>query len=127
MVIIYAALESSDAIVLGSPVYFDTVSAQTKLMIDRSNCLMPYVKQPDGSFAFERRLRKKKKGGFIAVAGTEQEFTTILATVNGFFIWTNTELLETILYAHEDAALGGGGTDKEQLARAFALGSRLVK
>jgi len=34
MKLIYDALESYDAIVLGSPVYFDTVSSQTKLMID---------------------------------------------------------------------------------------------
>jgi multimeric flavodoxin WrbA len=47
---IYDALETSDVIVLGSPVYFDTVSAQVKLMIDRSNCLMPYVRKADGTF-----------------------------------------------------------------------------
>jgi len=40
----YDALDSCDAIVLGSPVYFDTVNAQTKLMIDRCNCLMVYLK-----------------------------------------------------------------------------------
>jgi len=41
MQLIYNALESNDVIVLGSPVYFDTVSAQVKLVIDRCNCLMP--------------------------------------------------------------------------------------
>jgi multimeric flavodoxin WrbA len=51
---IYDALEYSDAIVLGSPVYFDTVSAQSKLIIDRSNCLMPCVKKADGTFGSER-------------------------------------------------------------------------
>jgi len=35
---IYDALEEWDAIALGSPVYFDTVSAQVKLVIDRCNC-----------------------------------------------------------------------------------------
>jgi multimeric flavodoxin WrbA len=82
---IYTVLETCDAIVLGSPVYFDTVSAQIKLMIDRCNCLMPYVKKSDGTFGFDRRLEKRKKGIFIAVAGTEQEFNTVQATVNGFF------------------------------------------
>jgi len=64
---IYDALETSDIIVLGSPVYFDTVSAQVKLIIDRSNCLMPYVKKADGTSGFERRMKKQKKGIFIAI------------------------------------------------------------
>ena len=55
-------LESCDGIVLGSPVYFDTVSAQTKLMIDCCNCLMPYVEWADGTLEFERRIRKRNKG-----------------------------------------------------------------
>ncbi len=58
---VYKLLETCDVIVLGSPIYFDSVSAQTKLMIDRVNCLMPYVKQADGSYGFSRRIRKKKK------------------------------------------------------------------
>jgi multimeric flavodoxin WrbA len=82
---IYQALDSYDVTILGSPVYFDTVSAQTKLMIDRCNCLMPYVERPDGTAGFERRIKKIKKGVFIAVAGTEQEFGTVQATVKGFF------------------------------------------
>ncbi len=46
---------------LGSPVYFDTVSAQTKLVIDRCTCLVPYVRRPDGTYEFERRLKKNEK------------------------------------------------------------------
>jgi multimeric flavodoxin WrbA len=123
---IYNLLESCDVIVLGSPVYFDTVSAQTKLMIDRVNCLMPYVKQPDGSFSFERRLKKQKKGVFIAVAGADQEFNTILATVKGFFNWANIEMVERILYSHEDDALGGVKNNKELMNQAFDIGARIT-
>jgi multimeric flavodoxin WrbA len=59
---IYAMLESCNGIVLGSPVYFDTVSAQTKVMMDRCNCLMPHVERADGTLGCERRIRKRKKG-----------------------------------------------------------------
>lgn len=126
MALIYDALESCDAIVLGSPVYFDTVSAQTKLVIDRCNCLMPYVEQADGTFRFERRMLKRKKGVFIAVAGTDQEFDTIQTTVKGFFVWANIELVETILYPHE----GGFGCvkeDKKRMKHAFEVGVRIAK
>jgi multimeric flavodoxin WrbA len=127
MKVIFDALESSDAVVLGSPVYFDTVSAQTKLMIDRSNCLMPYIKRPGATSGFERRMRKRKKGVFIAVAGTDQEFNTIQTTIKGFFSWANIELVETILYAHDDSELGGVNNNKEKMKQAFEAGVRIAK
>lgn len=122
---IYDVLEISDVIVLGSPVYFDTVSAQAKLMIDRSNCLMPYVKRADGTFGFDRRISKRKKGVFIAVAGAEQEFDTILTTVKGFFEWTNTQLTETFFYAHDDNDLGNISNNQEKMKQAYDIGIRI--
>ena len=122
---VFNVLDSCDAIVLGSPVYFDTVSAQVKLMIDRSNCLMPYTRLPDGSFGFVRRMKKKKKGVFVAVAGLEQEFETILTTVKGFFNWANIELIETILYPH-DKSYGEAKSDEGLMKKAFQTGAKLV-
>jgi multimeric flavodoxin WrbA len=124
---IYNLLETCDVIVLGSPVYFDTVSAQTKLMIDRCNCLMPYVKQPDGTFNFERRVKKRKKGVFIAVAGSDQEFNTVQTTVKGFFNWTNIELVETILYPNDSTELGNVKINREKMNQAFEIGVRIAK
>lgn len=123
---VYDVLESFDAVILGSPVYFDTVSAQVKLMIDRSNCLMPYSRLSDGRFGFVRRIRKKKKGIFIAVAGSEQEFEAILTTVRGFFNWANIELIETILYSHSDEAFGGVKYDRNLMEKCFQAGVKLV-
>ena len=124
---VYTALESCDVVVLGSPVYFDTVSAQTKLMIDRCNCLMPYVKRANGTCGIERRMKKRKKGIFIAVAGTDQEFNTIQVTVKGFFNWTNTELVETILYPSDSSELGSVKNYRERMNQAFDVGVRIAK
>ena len=124
---VYDALQSCDAIVLGSPVYFDTVSAQAKLMIDRCNCLMPYVERPDGTSGFERRLKKQKKGAFIAVAGTDQEFNTIQTTVKGFCNWANIKLFETIHYTPDDNEIGSVKSNKEMMDKAFHIGIRLAK
>jgi multimeric flavodoxin WrbA len=123
---VYDALETSDAIVLGSPVYFDTVSAQVKLMIDRCNCLMPYVKKADGTFGFERRIKKRKKGVFVAVAGTDQDFNAILATVRGFFNWANIKLVETFFYVHDDNEIGGVKKGHGKMNQAFNIGANLV-
>jgi multimeric flavodoxin WrbA len=127
MSVVYGVLESCDVVVLGSPVYFDSVSAQTKLVIDRCNCLMPYVRQADGSFDFVRRVKMRKKGVFVAVAGPDQEFETILKTVNGFFNWANVELSETVLYVNDSNELGGVGNNKDQMNRAFMVGRQIAK
>lgn len=124
---VYAALESSDVLVLGSPVYFDTVSAQTKLLIDRCNCLMPYVRQRDGTYSFERRMKKRKKGVFVAVAGTDQKFNTILTTVKGFFNWANINLARTILYRNDGDKLGGVKNNKQKMEEAYDLGVQIAK
>jgi multimeric flavodoxin WrbA len=123
---VYDILETSDAIVLGSPVYFDTVSAQVKLMIDRCNCLMPYVKKTDGTFGFEKRIKKRKKGVFVVVAGTGQDFNAILATVKGFFNWANIELVKTFFYAHDDNEIGAVKKDHEKMNQAFNIGANLL-
>jgi multimeric flavodoxin WrbA len=124
---VYDALENSDAIVLGSPVYFDTVSAQVKLMIDRSNCLMPYVKKADGSFGFERRMKRPRKGVLVVVSGKEEELDAILATMRGFFNWANIELVETFSYAHDENELGSIMKDKRKMRQAFDIGVRISK
>jgi multimeric flavodoxin WrbA len=124
---IYGALENSDAIVLGSPVYFDTVSAQTKLMIDRSNCLMPYIKKADGTLGFERRIKRTKKGVFVVVAGKGQELGSIMTTLKGFFVWTNTELVETISYLHDDNELGNVKNDTPKMRIALDIGVQISK
>jgi multimeric flavodoxin WrbA len=124
---VYDALQSCDAVVLGSPVYFDTVSAQIKLMIDRCNCLMPYVGRPDGTFGFERRVKRKKRGIFVSSAGVEQEFETIKKTVGGFFMWANVEWIDTILHPHDENELGGVRNDRKLMDMAFEVGIHLVK
>lgn len=123
---VYTALESCDGIVLGSPVYFDTVSAQIKLMIDRCNCLMPYVEQADGTWEFEMRIKKRKKGVFIAVAGVDQKPDVILTTAKGFFNWTNTELNKTIFFNHDDNELGSVKNDEKIMDQAFEAGVQIA-
>ena len=124
---IYAMLESCDGIVLGSPVYFDTVTAQTKIMIDRCNCLMPYVERADGTLGFERRIKKRKRGVFVAVVGIDQELDTILTTVKGVFNWANIELNKTVFCRHDDNELGSVKDDKKTMNQAFEAGVQIAE
>lgn len=124
---IYDALQTCDAVVLGSPIYFDTVSAQAKLMIDRCNCLMPYIKKPDGTYGFERRIKKRKIGILVVASGIDQEFDTIQATINGFFNWANIELEEIIAYPHADSEIGSVKSNKQIMNRAFQIGVQIAQ
>ncbi|MFX0092575.1 MAG: flavodoxin family protein, partial [Candidatus Hodarchaeota archaeon] len=71
---VYEKILIVDGIILGSPVYFWSVSAQAKLFMDRTYALRyPY-----------HRL-KNKIGGAIAVAG-RRGCMSALSTINNFFL-----------------------------------------
>ena len=123
---IFTELRSCDVFIVGSPIYFDTVSAQTKLMIDRCNCVMPYVTRSDGTRGFERRMRKAKTGVFVAVGGKDQKLDPIVATIKGFFNWSNIELVKRITYLHSDDELGGVIKNRKKMDEAFTVGSSIV-
>ncbi len=71
---LYPKLIEADGIVLGSPVYFWSIAAQAKLVIDRTYALRRPINRLEG-----------KVGGAIAVAG-RRGVTEALMTINSFFL-----------------------------------------
>ena len=71
---IYEQLLEADGIILGSPVYFWSVSAQAKLLMDRTYALR-----------YPTHRLKGKVGGAIAVAGRRGQLAS-LAVINNFFL-----------------------------------------
>lgn len=121
---IYTKLKSSDVLVLGSPIYFDTVSAQMKLFLDRCNCLTPLVKK-NNRYYFKSRLKKKRKGVIILVAGEKQRFDYALIPLLGFFKWANVKFADKLLYSHSFFEEGKVKEDKKIMQRAFESGKKL--
>ncbi len=119
-------LVESDLIVVGTPVYFDTVSAQTKLMIDRSNCLTPLLSKSDGTTMFLRRPPSGKRAVLVAAAGSRQQFRTLRVTIKGFLAWIGAELVGEVLYAHDSTEIGAVRADAKTLEAAFQAGARAV-
>ena len=74
MVGLYPKMIEADGIVLGSPVYFWSVTAQAKLVIDRTYALRRPTNRLEG-----------KVGGAIAVAGRRGEIEALVA-INNFFL-----------------------------------------
>ena len=123
---VHALLDAADILILGTPVYFDTVSAQMKLMIDRCNCMTPLVERPDGTCAFVERPACRKRAVLVAVAGSRQQFRTLRVTVKGFLKWVGAELVEEVLYGHDSTTPGSVRDDAKVLEAAFLAGVRAV-
>ena len=69
--IIIPTLLKADAIVIGSPVYFNNVSAQTKAFIDRTWCI---------------RGRLRNKIGGAIVVGRRYGIESAITAINAFFL-----------------------------------------
>jgi hypothetical protein len=50
-----------------------------------------------------------------------------MTTVKGFFNWTNTKLIETFFYSHDDNELGSIKNDKVRMKKAFDIGVGILK
>lgn len=90
---VYKEFEASDGLVLGTPVYYNSVSSQMKLMIDRSYCLAKVVPLGPGKRQYVTTVGKKKKGIVIAVGGSGTNPDCVLPI---FDIWSNEVNLEII-------------------------------
>lgn len=99
---IYDQLLSCHGIMLASPIFFYTVSAHTKILMDR--CQSLWVKhywidnKPFGRRAF------KRKGLFISVGATKGKklFNGVGLTVKYFFDALDAELWQSLLYRSLD-------------------------
>jgi len=126
MEIIYDFLETADALVIGTPAYYGSVSAQLKLILDRSNCLSEMIRLPDDGFYFKSRVAKKKKGVFVWVADSSRNPEHALGIIKLWCKDANVELVDTMIVTDSDR--GEGARKREDLLRkAFELGSLLVQ
>jgi len=99
---LYDKLLACDGVMLASPVFFYTVSAHTKILMDR--CQSLWVKRywlektPFGKKEF------KRKGLFISVGATKGKrlFEGVLLTIRYFFDALDMELWDSLLFRELD-------------------------
>ncbi len=118
-------LEASDGIILASPIFFYTVSAHTKILMDRCQSLWVrkyWIEKQDFKNAPQTR-----KGVFISVGATtgKKLFDGALLTVKYFFDVLNAGLWRTVLCRGVDRK---GEIDKRDdcLQEAFEAGRDLA-
>ncbi len=124
----YDQIVLCDALIFGSPIYFDNVSAQAKAFIDRCNCFRPYdFKSIDPGHSFLKLLPKKRPGAMVFVGGESGWFEGARRTVVGFFKWIEIASVGMVTWSHEDVTIGSATGDGQIVAQAKELGRTLAQ
>ena len=118
---VYRKIEEADAIILASPIFFGSLSAQTKMMIDRFQCVWRAK-----NILKKQVFEKRKTGAFISVQGSNRKdfFDNARAIVKNFFATINADYKEELFCSgigERDAIL----RHQELLKTAFNLGEKL--
>lgn len=122
MAIVYKALDTSDIVMVASPIYFGNVSAQTKIMVDRMQCVWAR------KYVLKKINKAKRIGAFISSGAlkTEKYFKCAKIVIDIFFKVQDIKYSEEVFASGIDAA-GDILKHKDILEKAYRLGDRLVR
>ena len=126
MDIIYKVFEDADGLVLGTPVYYNSVSAQMKLMIDRSYCLATAESIGPGKRKYVTKVKKRKKGIVVSAGGSGTNPDCVLPI---FDIWSsevNLDIIDNLCVSEGQLGILPMNS-KEVLERAFQHGKNLAR
>jgi multimeric flavodoxin WrbA len=123
---VYDKLLSCKGLMLASPIFFYTVSAHTKILMDR--CQSLWVKRYWVEKAAGGQRKPTRKGLFISVGATKGRrlFEGTLLTVRYFFDVLDAELWRSLLYRSLDFE-GDVVKHPEYLEEAYRAGRELVQ
>lgn len=122
---VYDQLLASHGLMLASPIFFYTVSAHTKILMDR--CQSLWVKKYWIDKIPRGQRDPRRKGLFISVGATRGKklFDGTLLTLRYFFDVLDTELWKTLLYRELDLE-GDVSKHPEYLQEAYEAGKALA-
>ncbi len=123
---VFESLRDAHAVVVGSPIYFDAVSAQLKLVMDRCNCITMLVRTPEG-YAFRPQWARTRRGVFVTSCSSRHRYDLAERSVRGFLKWIGARWEETVAWMHEDNDLGSVAKQPDLIARSEQLGRRLIE
>ena len=123
---VFDQLAVCDGLLFGSPVYFDSVSAQAKTFIDRCNCFRPADFDEETESRFVRRLKRQRPGAMVLVGGERGWFEGARRVIAGFFKWVEVINEGHLMYGSPGTSTrGAAANDVRILAQADGLGKHL--
>ncbi len=125
---VYDLLIESDCLLFGSPVYFDSVSAQSKAFIDRCNCFRPAdFDDTDPDHDFLKILDKKRTGAIVLVGGENGYYEGARRVIAGFFKWVDAANEGLITYASPSfKEKGAAARDNDLMNKISETGKHLA-
>ena len=122
---IFEIFEKADGLVLGTPVYYNTVSGQMKLMMDRSYCLARPIILPSGKRTYESAVKRRKKGIVVSVGGSGSNPECVMPVFNLWACEVNLEIIDSVLINR--ALLGKPPMESPDfLEKAFSKGKKFA-
>jgi multimeric flavodoxin WrbA len=96
-------IAACDCLIFGSPLYFDSVSAQAKLVIDRCNCFRPAdFANTDPQHDFLKRIPRTRPGAMLFVGGEQGFFEGARKVVAGWFRWIEVTTEGVLIFHSRD-------------------------
>ncbi len=119
---IFSEIEDADAIVLASPIFFGSVSAQTKMFIDRFQCLW-LAKNIFKTY----KSKNKKAGAFICVEASDKKdfFKNAKSIVKNLFATIGTNYKLELLCSDVDSK-DAINKKSDCLKKASEIGEKLL-
>jgi multimeric flavodoxin WrbA len=119
--LVFEALLRADTVFVASPIYFGSISAQLKMLIDRFQCYWrtKYVTQTvDGIIT--------KKGGFICVQASSRDdfFENARSIVKNFFVTAGIEYCREVFCSRIDKK-GSVKNNSNCMEKAVVMGEKL--
>ncbi|HOJ39691.1 MAG TPA: flavodoxin family protein [bacterium] len=123
MTAVYEEVLAAEALVIASPIYFGSLPAQVKAMIDRFQCVWLARKRGELLLPFD----KKKPGFFLCVEASHRQdfFQNARAIVRNFFATTGF-LYSGELFCRGLEKQGDVSSRKECLEQAYQAGVTLI-
>ena len=126
---VYKLLAECDCLLVGSPIYFDAVSAQLKAFMDRCNCFRPpdYQDQQE-KFRFVKIIKVKRPGAMVLVGDNDGWIEGPRRSIAGFLKWVEVTSEGLVWYRSLDFNKKGTvASDTKTLEKAKQLGQKLGK
>lgn len=119
---LYKKIKEADGLILASPIFFGSLSAQTKIMIDRFQCHWRY------KYILKKAASQESRpGALILVEASKREdfFNNAKSIVKNFFATVNVDYKSELFCPGLDEK-GAVGKHPDFLQKAFELGKGIA-
>lgn len=125
MTLLYEKILSADGLIIASPIYFGTVSAQLKMMIDRLQCIWR------AKYILKKKITVStaRKGIFICIAGEDRReyFESAKKVIRMMFATINVTYTGDLFVGGMNDLPADSPKRKAAIEQAFQLGAVITK